>query len=70
MLNLTWVPFGMKNIGRSFIQEVQQILQSFKHLTQSYVDDMVIHSMILTYHPHDLTLYLVTIRKSGLTLNI
>ena len=43
-------PFGLKNSGSTFVRAVELILGPIKNFTDSYVDDMAVHSDTLELH--------------------
>ena len=66
----TRVPFGMKNIGATFVRAIQMILKPVKCIAESYVDDMAVHSGDWHTHLLDTKRYLTAILASGLMLNL
>ena len=63
-------PFGMKASGATFVRAVQQVLYPLKEFTDSYVDDMAVHSNDWTSLLQHLTIFFKTIKEAGFTLNI
>ena len=63
-------PFCMKASGAIFVLAVQQVLYPLREFTDSYVDDMAVHSNDWKLHLQHLTIFLNTIKESGFTLNI
>ena len=63
-------PFGLKNSGSTFVRAVELILGPIKDFTDSYVDDMAVHSDTWELHVGLLKCFLDAILKSGLTLNL
>ena len=68
LYELTRVPFGMKNIGATFVRATQMILKPIKSIAESYVCDMAVHSGDWHTHLRDIKIYLTAIRDSGLTI--
>src|SRR6218665_3945763 len=61
--------FGLKSASNTFIRCITQVLQPIKEFTETFVDDMAVHSMTWGEHLTHLDRFLDTIQKSGLTLN-
>lgn len=66
----TRMAFGLKCASNTFIRIVQQILQPIREFNDSYVDDMATYSDSWDLHLTHVRLFLLEIRKSGLTLNL
>ena len=64
------LPFGLKSASNSFIRCMSKILHPIRDFTETFVDDMAVHSMSWPDHMKHLEKYLKTIQQSGLTLNI
>ena len=63
-------PFGLKGSGNSFVRAVAEILRPVRDCTNSFVDDVAIHSDQWTDHTGHLERFLAKIKSSGLTLNL
>ena len=60
----------MKNSGSTFVRAVELIFGPIKDFTDSYIDDMAVHSDTWELHVGHLKCFLDAIFKSGLTLNL
>ena len=63
-------PFGLKNSGNSFVRAVTEILRPVREFTDSFVDDMAVHSGQWRDHIHHLDNFLGHIKGAGLTLSL
>ena len=70
LYQFTRAPFGQKGSGCTFVRVIQQILHPLKEFTDSYVDDISVFSDLWRHHLSHLEKFLMTIKKSGLTLNL
>jgi len=66
------MPFGLKCSSNSFIRAVHQILQPVNTFCDGYVDDLATYTVPndFSLHLQHIRLFLLEIRKSGLTLNL
>ena len=64
------VPFGMKNSGNSFVRAITKILRPIRAFTNSFVDDIAVHSDQWRVHLNDLDKFLLTMKRADLTLNL
>ena len=56
--------------GCTFVRAIRRILEPIREFSESYVDDMAVHSMTWPLHLRHIDEYLSTIRASGITLNL
>jgi len=63
-------PFGLKGSGNSFVRAITKILRPIREFTDSFVDDVAVHSDQWKEHMNDLDNFLCTIKEAGLTLNL
>jgi len=69
-------PFGGKACSSTFIRAVEQVLKPIRGFTESYVDDMIVHThtknsgTIFDIHLHQIERYLQRIHETGLTLKL
>ena len=63
-------PFGLKGSGNSFVRAITQILRPIRESTESFVDDVAVHSDEWQNHLSDIDKFLSTIKRAGLTLNL
>ena len=66
----TRTPFGMRSSGCTFVTALKQILQPIREFTQSYVDDMAVHSDNWRDHLSHVERFLSVIKESGFTLGL
>jgi len=64
------LPFELGSASNAFILCVSRVLHPIRDFTETFVDDMAVHSISWPHHVEHLEKYLMTIRRSGLTLNI
>jgi len=64
------VPFGLKGSGNSFIRAVSKILRPVRDFTDSFVDDVAVHSDKWKDHLIHLDQFLYAVKGAGLTLNL
>ena len=57
------VPFGMKSSGNSFVHAITKILHPIRAFTDSFVDNIAVHSDQWRVHLNDLDKFLLTIRE-------
>jgi hypothetical protein len=61
----------MRNSGCTFVRAVGEIIEPIKAFTDSYVDDIAVHSSSWQQHLNDtIKRFLQKVRDSGLTLAI
>ena len=69
-------PFGGKSCGSTFIRAVQKIVQPIKSFTESYVDDLTVHTHpgkdddVFSLHLEQIDRFLRRIKETGLTLKL
>lgn len=63
-------PFGLKTSGFSFIRAITKILRPIREFTDSFVDDVAVHSDEWKEHLNHISKFLQTIRDAGITLNL
>jgi len=69
-------PFGGKACGSTFIRAVEQVLKPIRGFTESYVDDMIVHThaknggSVFDMHLQQIERFLQRIRETGLTLKL
>jgi len=63
-------PFGLTGSGNSFVRVITKILRPIREFTDSFVDDVAVHSDQWKEHMSDLDNFLRTIKEAGLTLNL
>ena len=64
------LPFGLKYSGNSFVRVITKILRPIREFTDSFVDDVALHSDQWKEHMNDLDNFLRTIKEAGITLNM
>jgi len=64
------VPFGLKGSGNSFVRAITMILYPIREFTDSFVDDVVVHSHQWKEHMNDLDKFLCTVKAAALNLNL
>jgi len=64
------VPFGMKCSGSSFVRAVTKILRPVNDCTDSFVDDVAVHSDQWKEHLAHISRFLQTVKCAGITLNL
>ena len=62
--------FGLKGSGNSFVRAITKILRPIREFTDSFVDDVAVHSDQWKEHMSDLDNFLRTVKEAGLTLNL
>jgi len=70
LYQFTRMPFGIRSSGCTFLTAIKQVLQPIREFTQSYVDDMAVHSENWRLHLNHIKTYLNVISESGFTLGI
>jgi len=60
----------MRSSGCTFVTALKQILQPIREFTQSYVDDMAVHSDNWRDHLSHVERFLSVIKESGFTLGL
>ena len=63
-------PFGLKGSGCSFVRAITEILRPVREFTDSFVDDVAVHSSEWREHLDHLDKFLDKVKRSGLTLNL
>ena len=69
-------PFGGKTCGSTFIRAVQQVLKPVGQFTESFVDDMVVHThasngnRVFEAHLAHIERFLQRIKEAGMTLKL
>ena len=63
-------PFGMRSSGCSFVRALADVLRPVRGFTDSYVDDMAVHSDVFQQHLSHLDSFLAVMKDSGLTLGL
>jgi len=63
-------PFGLKGSGNSFVRAISKSLRPIREFTDSFVDDVAVHSDQWKEHMNDLESFLRTIKEAGLTLSL
>ena len=62
--------FGLKGSGNSFVRAITKILRPIREFTDSFVDDVAVHSDQWKEHMSDPDNFLRTVKEAGLTLNL
>jgi len=70
LFEFNMAPFGLKGSGNSFVRAITKILRPIREFTDSFVDDVSVHSDQWKEHMNDLDNVLRNIKKAGLTLNL
>lgn len=63
-------PFGLRNSGKSFVRAITKILRPIREFTDSFVDDVAVHSDQWKGHMNHLDQFLHTVKTAGITLNL
>lgn len=63
-------PFGLKCSGHNFVRAITRILRPVRNFTDSFVDDVAVHSNQWKEHMGHLSRYLQSIEDAGITLNL
>ena len=69
-LNSIRSPFGLKCSGHNFVRAITRILRPVRNFTDSFVDDVAVHSNRWKEHMGHLSRYLQSIEDAGITLNL
>ena len=63
-------PFGLKGSGNSFVRALSNILRPIREFTDSFVDDIAVHSDEWKEHLKDIDHFLNIIKNAGITLSL
>ena len=69
-------PFGGKACGSTFIRAVQKVIKPIQKFTESFIDDMIVHSRtkrdknLFTVHLEHIERFLQHVKDTGLTLKL
>jgi len=55
----------MRSSGSTFVRGIKGVLRPIRDYTQSYVDDMAVHSDIFRDHLYHIDCYLNTMKSAG-----
>lgn len=67
----TRAAFGLKNSGCTFLRTIERVLQPVRDVVENFVDDMAVCTdTTWDEHLRHMSVFLNTIRKSGLTLSL
>jgi len=64
------VPNGLKGSGNSFVRSITKILRPIREFTDSFVDDVAVHSDQWKKHIYYFDNFLRTLKEDGVTLNL
>ena len=70
MFEFNRAPFGLRNSGNSFVRAITKILRPIREFTDSFVDDVAVHSDQWKGHMNHLDQFLHTVKTAGITLNL
>ena len=70
MFEFNRAPFGLKGSGNSFVRAITKILRPVREFSDSFVDDVAVHSDQWKEHLDHLDKFLCTAKNAGLTLNL
>ena len=67
-----WVrmPFGLKNVGATFVRSVRTVLQPIRTFSSSYIDDMAVGSCNWRNYLSHVRQFLLIMRAAGIILNL
>ena len=63
-------PLGLKGSGNSFVRALSNILRPIREFTDSFVDDIAVHSDEWKEHLKDIDHFLNIIKNAGITLSL
>ena len=67
-----WIrmPFGLKNVGATFVRAVRSVLTPICDFSELYVDDIGVGSDAWSQHLHHIRRFLGIIKEVGMTLSL
>ena len=70
MFEFNRAPFGLRGSGNSFVRAITKVLRPVREFSDSFVDDVAVHSDQWKEHLDHLDKFLCTVKNAGLTLNL